>query len=50
MCSKTMCGTKEYLAPEVLEDRQEGYKNVADSWSIGMIIFQMYVLYSEVLS
>eukprot|EP00898_Chlorokybus_atmophyticus_P001691 jgi/Chlat1/2522/Chrsp175S08717 len=35
----SLCGTTEYIAPEVLQNRGHGY--AADIWSLGVIVYQM---------
>ena len=40
-----MCGTPSYLAPEVVKQNgTEGYQQVVDSWSVGVIVYSMWVL------
>lgn len=39
---KTQCGTLAYIAPEVVfQPPKEGYQNLLDSWSVGLITFHM---------
>jgi serum/glucocorticoid-regulated kinase 2 len=35
----TICGTPQYLAPEILSD--EGYDGTVDWWSLGCVMFEM---------
>lgn len=40
---KSLVGTPQYLAPEVVMQTKElpGYENVVDSWSVGIIVYSM---------
>lgn len=40
----TVCGTPEYMAPEVVN--KDGHGKAADWWSLGIIIFEMLAGYS----
>ena len=35
----SVCGTPEYLAPEIL--LEQGYDKMVDWWSLGILIFEM---------
>ncbi|KAI0630061.1 kinase-like domain-containing protein [Trametes polyzona] len=42
---RTMCGTPVYLAPEVVTQApDEGYGQVVDSWSVGVIVYSMLTM------
>ncbi|KAF8147709.1 kinase-like domain-containing protein [Crassisporium funariophilum] len=39
---KTLCGTRVYMAPEVFkQNNRNGYNNLVDSWSVGVVVFGM---------
>lgn len=38
---KTICGTFNYLAPEILRSRKSGYTTSVDCWSLGVTLFVM---------
>jgi serine/threonine protein kinase len=38
-CLRTLCGTAQYVAPEVLDLNSPGYDHRADMWSVGVVVY-----------
>jgi calcium/calmodulin-dependent protein kinase I len=38
-CLQTLCGTAQYVAPEILDSNVDGYDHRADMWSVGVVTF-----------
>ena len=47
---RTICGTPNIMAPEIIRHKSEGHYYPADMWSFGCIFYQMLVGVSPFLS
>lgn len=39
-CRKTMCGTSEYMAPEIFLNQKQSKKT--DVWALGILLYELY--------
>ena len=39
----TLCGTPEYIAPELILNKEDGYGNSVDWWAFGIVIYELLV-------
>ena len=45
--SETICGSPLYMAPEILTYKP--YNSKADLWSVGIILFEMYLVKHHII-
>lgn len=39
--ARTLCGTPEYMAPEMLLNQKQGYDYAVDYWALGVLAFEL---------
>jgi len=47
---KTLCGTPEYMAPEMIMCSKEGYSFLSDYWALGILAYELATGYCKKLS
>jgi serine/threonine protein kinase len=42
LTGRTICGTPNYIAPEILFDTANGHSFEVDVWSVGVILYVLF--------